>query len=370
MARYCDRNLAHLLYYTICAAIFLYKTILVLGESLKNVMRCLPTIRNICFFISVLGEKPFHCEVCNKDFTDHRNYKRHRLIHENIYPYACTHCDKRYRHSNSLKSHLKTHGEDVAGPLMANNTSPHKLATKAGRPRCNQPDMPPTMVPFQSHIPHMNAHSLAESICSQIHQQQTLTQNQLPNAVDMKLGNYNQVSVNNPSDALAPQQPPSQQAMSINTLQPIHHPQQNVTPTPADHIHHALQQTSHDGLVPSQITQQLQQQANNLANSMSQIGTMPLSYNTNTHALTSQNMSNEGIHSALQPPPAHETGVRKPTGLQHPTDLSRFCSIVAPPLFSIPTHDMLQHMSQHPLLPPSATGMSQPHYSAQQMGRH
>ena len=268
----------------------------------------------------------------------------------------------------------------MSGPLSANNPSPHKFAPKPGRPRRTATDVcPPTMVPFQSHIQHMDAHTLAETICSQIQQQQ-LTQTQ-PHPAEMKQTTSFQQSAANQQAAAGgmesnPQQPPpppSQQALSMNTLQPIHHPQQSVTPTPPDHLHHALQQQQqpgHEGLIPAQLSQQLQQHASSLANTMSQIG-MPLPYTTNTHPNTSQSMNAEAAHSNLQPPPAHDSGLRKPAGMQHPTDLSRFCSIVAPPLFSIPTHDMLQHMS-HPLTIPPTSGATgaQPHYNSHQMSRH
>ncbi|XP_041373208.1 zinc finger protein 492-like [Gigantopelta aegis] len=58
-----------------------------------------------------LGERPFMCSECGSRFTDHRNLKRHKRIHENSFPYSCEICGQKYRHSNSLKGHMKRHGD-------------------------------------------------------------------------------------------------------------------------------------------------------------------------------------------------------------------------------------------------------------------
>ena len=56
------------------------------------------------------------CRDCGARFTDHRNFKRHRRIHENLFPYPCTYCEKRFRHSNSLKAHIRTHTMEPPPP--------------------------------------------------------------------------------------------------------------------------------------------------------------------------------------------------------------------------------------------------------------
>ncbi|GFO29940.1 Zinc finger protein [Plakobranchus ocellatus] len=59
------------------------------------------------------GEKRFKCTVCLNSFSDHRNLRRHMRIHDNSFPYACPVCSQKYRHSNSLKSHIATKHSDL-----------------------------------------------------------------------------------------------------------------------------------------------------------------------------------------------------------------------------------------------------------------
>ena len=291
------------------------------------------------FIFGVSGEKPFHCVDCNKDFTDHRNYKRHRLIHENIYPYACVTCDKRYRHSNSLKAHLKTHGQEVTGPLTANNPDPTRGPSPTRR-RSNVVQAPPTMVPipYSSHL-HLDGH-LADAqqlagLCSQIQGlSHTLQQNN---------NLHNSSSTTN----------------TENTTTQASHVQQS------DHL---PLMSHHDTVIQSQINEHIHNNPssgtissssmppNSMALPYAHTGSSLSSHNiASTQNLQTQNMASDLSMSppaSSHPPPAHDTNFRK-SSMLHPqhvaSDLSRFCSMMAPPLFGLPsTHDVLHHsLSSH-----------------------
>ncbi|ESO83366.1 hypothetical protein LOTGIDRAFT_55210, partial [Lottia gigantea] len=56
-----------------------------------------------------LKEKPHRCEICDARFSDPRNLKRHKRIHENSFPYCCEICGKVFRHSNTMKDHMVKH---------------------------------------------------------------------------------------------------------------------------------------------------------------------------------------------------------------------------------------------------------------------
>ncbi|XP_005100466.1 zinc finger protein 333 [Aplysia californica] len=59
------------------------------------------------------GEKRYKCEICPAAFGHRANFMRHLLIHNNSFPYACQHCSKKFRHSNSLKSHVETQHKNL-----------------------------------------------------------------------------------------------------------------------------------------------------------------------------------------------------------------------------------------------------------------
>ena len=48
----------------------------------------------------------FNCESCDYSSTEKRLLKRHVLIHSLKKTYHCVHCNKRYRHYNSLNRHM------------------------------------------------------------------------------------------------------------------------------------------------------------------------------------------------------------------------------------------------------------------------
>ena len=50
------------------------------------------------------NEKPYECDVCEKRFRQSGDLQSHMRIHTNEKPYECDVCEKRFRHSSDLKS--------------------------------------------------------------------------------------------------------------------------------------------------------------------------------------------------------------------------------------------------------------------------
>ena len=56
-----------------------------------------------------LGEKPYTCEVCFKQFSDNSSLARHRYLHNEEKKFSCQKCDKRFARRDMCNSHMKTH---------------------------------------------------------------------------------------------------------------------------------------------------------------------------------------------------------------------------------------------------------------------
>jgi len=102
-----------------CGASYLKKSSLKIHEdSCYNEKRFLCDLcgKGFNLFVSMknhrktqhFGERSFKCKVCSKTFGSHQNLGRHMRIHNNSFPYLCTTCNKKFRHSNSLKYHIDT----------------------------------------------------------------------------------------------------------------------------------------------------------------------------------------------------------------------------------------------------------------------
>ena len=58
------------------------------------------------------GERRYSCVQCGQRFSCHANRNRHMRIHNNTFPYMCDICGQKFRHSNSLKDHVRRkHGD-------------------------------------------------------------------------------------------------------------------------------------------------------------------------------------------------------------------------------------------------------------------
>ncbi|XP_078507024.1 uncharacterized protein LOC144767479 [Lissotriton helveticus] len=55
------------------------------------------------------GERPFHCNVCEKSFTQKGNLLQHQRIHTGEKPYHCTVCSKPFSQKVNLVRHQRTH---------------------------------------------------------------------------------------------------------------------------------------------------------------------------------------------------------------------------------------------------------------------
>ncbi|XP_078506466.1 uncharacterized protein LOC144765880 [Lissotriton helveticus] len=55
------------------------------------------------------GERPFHCNVCEKSFTQKGNLLQHQSVHTGEKPYHCTVCSKRFAYKAHLVRHQRTH---------------------------------------------------------------------------------------------------------------------------------------------------------------------------------------------------------------------------------------------------------------------
>ena len=58
-----------------------------------------------------VGDRPYKCDTCEKEFNYLTTYKRHLNIHKGEKPFACEHCDKKFTRLNYLKNHLNTHAK-------------------------------------------------------------------------------------------------------------------------------------------------------------------------------------------------------------------------------------------------------------------
>lgn len=55
------------------------------------------------------GERPYHCEHCDRQFVQVANLRRHLRVHTGERPYSCEHCSAKFSDSNQLKAHILIH---------------------------------------------------------------------------------------------------------------------------------------------------------------------------------------------------------------------------------------------------------------------
>ena len=67
------------------------------------------------------GEKPFKCEICNKDFNQQNALVVHMRLHGDLKPFNCSYCESSYTQNGNLQVFFKTF-------LSINYNSPFFLA--------------------------------------------------------------------------------------------------------------------------------------------------------------------------------------------------------------------------------------------------
>ncbi|XP_075461258.1 uncharacterized protein LOC142497401 isoform X2 [Ascaphus truei] len=55
------------------------------------------------------GETPYKCTTCDKGFIQYATYMKHQRIHTGEKPYVCCYCDKSFTNSSNLVRHHRTH---------------------------------------------------------------------------------------------------------------------------------------------------------------------------------------------------------------------------------------------------------------------
>ena len=62
-------------------------------------------------FVLYLGERPFKCDECGREFNHRSHFNNHLRIHTGEKPFKCEICEKDFSRKASLRYHMKVHNK-------------------------------------------------------------------------------------------------------------------------------------------------------------------------------------------------------------------------------------------------------------------
>lgn len=69
------------------------------------------------------GEKPYHCDICFRDFGYNHVLKLHRVQHYGAKCYKCTICEETFKNKKEMEAHIKGHANDDDEQSVMSNMS-------------------------------------------------------------------------------------------------------------------------------------------------------------------------------------------------------------------------------------------------------
>ncbi|XP_053622910.1 zinc finger protein 84-like [Plodia interpunctella] len=77
------------------------------------------------------GEKPYQCDVCNYRFSVKNNLMRHMKTHTGEKPYLCDICQRGFSRKNHLVGHARTHASEKRSTLYSCEVCARSLSSKS-----------------------------------------------------------------------------------------------------------------------------------------------------------------------------------------------------------------------------------------------